>query len=223
MKEIQKGKFIVIEGLDGSGKTVQAQMLANRLSAQFLPVYQTVECSLGPIGQVIRHVYLSGEREADPRITNLLYAVDRLDHITNKEDGMLWKVNDGINVICDRYYLSSVAYYAQEFYGSTKYDEQMRSIIEQNRMNFELMTPDATVFIDVPTDECYRRIAARNEKREIYEYQDKLRKISESYKIGMDMVREINHEEFIMVDGVGGIDEVSERVWDVVKHLFQAK
>ena len=210
----KRGRFIVVEGLDGSGKTTQSDILCQRLETAGIQVHHTAECSNGPIGRVIRNDYLSGKRKADPRITNLLYAVDRLDHITNEEDGMLWKVNQGIYVVSDRYYLSSVAYYAQEFFGTSLYENQMDYIIQQNAINFELLRPDVTIFLDIPAEEAHKRISSRDRPIEIYEYVDKMRKIRSAYFRGMEVITERNGEEFIIVDASGDVQEIADRVWE---------
>jgi len=108
--KMERGKFIVIEGIDGSGKTTQVKKIEKLLTHNDFHVHVTRECTDNPIGKLLRNLYLSGKRKCDERVINMLYAADRLDHITNEEDGMLNILNEGIHVLSDRYYLSSLAY-----------------------------------------------------------------------------------------------------------------
>ena len=99
---MKRGKFIVFEGIEGSGKSTQTKMLSDYFKSNNIWVHQTREASDGPIGKMLRETYLSGKRKVDTRIINLLYVPDRLDHITNEEDGILSILESGINVISDR-------------------------------------------------------------------------------------------------------------------------
>ena len=164
-----KGKFIVLEGIDGCGKSTQSKMLFDKMQEFEIPSYLTSECSHGPVGQLIRSDYLSGKRKADPQLMQLLFAADRLDHITNQEDGMLNQINSGTNVICDRYYLSSLAYHASDYIGTISYMDSMNFIIGANKINRNKMTPDITIFIQMDPGEAIKRLNNRTGIKEIYE------------------------------------------------------
>lgn len=217
-----RGKFIVFEGIDGSGKTTQSKRLAD-LIGQKDKSYWTSECSTGPIGRVIREEFLSGKRKSDPRITNLLYAVDRLDHITNDIQGMLKYLEKGFHVICDRYYMSSMAYYALDFYDRPyeEYVESMQFIYKQNQMNKELLTPDVTFFIDVPIQTALNRINMTREANqlEIYETPEKLQKCQTTYGDAIDVLRS-DGELIINIDGSGDEDDVHKQIVHNLKTVF---
>lgn len=218
----QKGKFIVVEGIDGSGKSTQCKMLKAKMEYLEIPTELTCECSHGPIGKVIRNDFLSGKRKSDPRITNLLYAIDRLDHITNEEDGMLQYIDKGIHVISDRYYLSSIAYYGSEFFGTPQFEEQVRFILEQNRMNRELMIPDITIVIDIdPSAAMERIVSGREGHAEIYETAEKLIKINHCYGYGIALLQGLG-ENIVRVDGHGEDWEVFNRVWKAVEPIIRS-
>lgn len=210
-----KGKFIVLEGIDGCGKSTQAKMLFNKMQESEIPAFLTQECSHGPIGMLIRKEFLSGNRKTDPKVTNLLFAADRLDHITNADDGMLGKVNNATNVVCDRYYLSSLAYYAQEFLGSAKYLEELHFIINANMMNKALMTPDITVFIQMDPSEAIKRLNNRTGIKEIYEDIETLKKVYITYFDGIQLLRNLG-ENIVIIDGNGSADQVHDRIWKAV-------
>ena len=205
----ERGKFIVIEGIDGSGKTTQVERLYCRMDYLDIPNHPTREASDGPLGKILRSEYLSGKRKADPRITNLLYTVDRLDHITNEEDGILKIINEGTHVISDRYYMSSMAYYAMEFFGTPQYEEQLRFIMEQNRMNRELLEPDITFFIRISPDVAMERL--KKDRGDgglsIYETKERLTKIAQCYEDAIRILR-ADGQNIFCIDGTLEWDDI---------------
>src|SRR4030065_839743 len=83
-RELEKrGVFIVIEGLDGSGKTTQAKLLAEKLSQSHRAVY-TAEPSYGKIGAFIRERCLYGEKRLATTVEALLFAADRVEPVDNE-------------------------------------------------------------------------------------------------------------------------------------------
>lgn len=217
---MSKGKFIVIEGTDGVGKTIQSKLLSDKLESLGIPVYHTAEPSLGPIGKMIRHTYLSGDRQVDKRLINYLYAADRLDHITNTVDGMLSKINQGINVVCDRYYLSSMGYYPLEFYGTDQYMESMKFIMDLNQTAYEIMCPDATVILTLSEEETNRRLSHRDDKNvEIWDNSETVRRTRETYEDAIKLLHD-RGENLIYVDASGDPETVSERVWNAIRSIL---
>lgn len=85
-----RGAFIAIEGLDGSGKTTQAKILAERLEKSGVSVYLTQEATHSDIGSVLRRG-LTGERPMDAKVIAAMYVADRLDHLLNENDGIIKK------------------------------------------------------------------------------------------------------------------------------------
>ena len=138
-----KGVFIAFEGIDGSGKSTQIQLLTNRIQQEGIRCYQTCEPSGGPIGSLTRQI-LSGRIKADSRVIATMFAADRLDHLLNDVDGIVRKVEEGICVITDRYYFSSYAYHST--------DVPMDWVIKTNEESAKVLRPDVTVFIDIDAD-----------------------------------------------------------------------
>ncbi len=89
---IKKGIFIAFEGIDGSGKSTQIQLLKQRLESLGYPIYCTFEPTDNPIGTLIRTI-IKGEEKADNKTIAALFAADRLHHILNEKDGLLKKIN----------------------------------------------------------------------------------------------------------------------------------
>ena len=110
-----RGNFIVLEGIDGSGTTTQAQEIKKRFNDLGLPAHVTAEPSSGPIGALIRQILTgrlvtrSPSGVSQPRWTTmaLLFGADRQDHLESEIEPNL---RDGVTIICDRYVYSSVLY-----------------------------------------------------------------------------------------------------------------
>ena len=84
---MEKGKFIVLEGIDGSGKSSQTGPLVKRLEELGVPCRETREPTGGPVGSLIRQIF-TGRVTADNRVIAALYAADRIDHLVNEVDGV---------------------------------------------------------------------------------------------------------------------------------------
>jgi len=112
-KTVDGGLLVVLEGIDGSGKTTQRKLIAGQLRELGYTVHETAQPSGGPIGQFIRQV-LSSTRPTEGRLDNmelaLLFAADRAYHLRAEVEPAL---DRGEIVVCDRWYYSSVAYQAR--------------------------------------------------------------------------------------------------------------
>ena len=192
-----RGKFIVLEGIDGSGKTTQARFLKERMEhgrgqapgfKEMTPVYLTGECSKGPIGTLIREEFLSGKTSVSNTVLNDLFIIDRADHLKNPRDGGLIKmIDEGTNVICDRYVLSSMAYTLQNAANDPDIDPMLyRAMVqetsEKNVMNLYGLSPDLTIYIDIDEEEAMNRIDASRLDKSIYEKTEILKRIRNSYQ-----------------------------------------
>lgn len=154
-----KGKFIVFEGIDGSGKSTQMSMLSAYLTGRGVPCERTHEPTASPIGALLRDC-MSGKTETCERAIAAMFAADRLDHIQNPKYGMLAKLAAGTTVLCDRYYFSSFAYN-----GGIVPSEWVE---ELNRPAMELLRPDLVIFLDLLPEESMKRVSRRG-GRERYE------------------------------------------------------
>ncbi|MBR7186003.1 MAG: dTMP kinase [Clostridia bacterium] len=168
---MERGKFIVFEGTDGSGKSTQIKLLGKYLSSKGVEVYLTREPTDSPFGALLRSC-LTGRVDADERAIAALFAADRLDHILNEVNGIRAMLEAGVTVLCDRYYFSSFAYNGGFV--------PLEWIIELNRQAMELMRPDLVIYIDLPPEEGMRRVAKRGEA-ERYETLERQKLIREKY------------------------------------------
>ena len=196
-----KGVFICIEGLDGSGKTTQARLLAKRLEETHEAVC-TAEPSLGKIGSFIRERCLYGEKRLSNVVEALLFAADRIEHVANE---VLPALNAGRLVISDRYVYSSLAY--QGAAGL--------SLDWIERINEHALRPDLAIFIDVDPRIVMRRLKRRRSVMENFATQQRVRKIYLEFVARGALVR---------IDGNKPKNEVAETLYaKVLKFLETSK
>lgn len=197
------GRFLVFEGLDGSGTTTQARLLVERLAAAGRPAHLTAEPSTGPVGQQIRAI-LSGKLQAgrgqawDRRALSLLFAADRLDHWSSEIEPLL---ADGVDVVCDRYVLSSIAYQGL--------DCPVPWIRSLNRY---VGLPDRTFFLRArPKVALARRLEASGGEAELFESLPLQEKIAAGYE---EAVRDLEVlHRIVALDGEQQEGAVHEAVW----------
>ncbi|MGC8874546.1 MAG: dTMP kinase, partial [Chloroflexia bacterium] len=199
------GKLIVIEGLDGAGTTTQAQRIGSWLGKR-VPVRVTSEPTDGPVGHLIRKV-LKGEVVTDPRALALLFAADRLHHIYGP-GGVEAHLRSGTWVVCDRYYLSSLAYQTLDAPFSWVY-----------QINRHAILPHLTVVLRVPVVTCLERIGYRQgPHQELFERREALERVWASYRRAISRLQ--LQEAIQVVDGTGPIEQVSALVESRVNALF---
>ena len=203
----KRGKFIVFEGCDGSGKTTQMKLLSKFLEGKGEPCYSTHEPTDSPFGALLRSC-LTGRIEADEKAIAALFAADRLDHITNGVNGIKKKLDEGVNVLCDRYYFSSLAYNG-EFV-------PFEWVVELNRPARELLRPDLTLFIDLPSEESMKRVARRGET-ERYETAAKQKKIRERF---FEAFKRFPEEKVVIVTSEEDKDKTQAKIREAVLPLF---
>jgi dTMP kinase len=143
-----RGRFIVLEGLDGAGTTTQGALLAARLLEHGIPVELTKEPTDGVIGVQAR-AFTDGRTHFEPETVALLFAADRIEHTVE----MRRLLDAGTWVVSDRYVASSLAYQTSQGLPF----EWVRTL------NSRAMEPDATVFVDTSVEACVARLEARGE------------------------------------------------------------
>ena len=200
-----KNLFIALEGIDGSGKSTQAKLLAQSLVDKGHKVHLTFEPTNRPIGAMIRSV-LRGEMALDERAIAGLFVADRLDHLLNKEDGMLAKLEDDHIVITDRYYFSSYAYHSVHM--------DMDWVIAANALSAQLRRPDMTIFIDVSPEVSMSRLKERNEKIQLYETLDNLKLVRANYIQAFQKLEAV--ENVVYVEGNNSRDMITR---DILAHV----
>ncbi|EYF01277.1 Thymidylate kinase [Chondromyces apiculatus DSM 436] len=208
------GKFIVIEGIDGSGTTTQAERYAAHLRARRRLVHVTREPSGGPLGAQIRQVLtqrLSLPSVNQSQIMALLFAADRLDHVAAEITPLL---EDGYVVISDRYDLSSLAYQvtaaAQEepehLVGPLSSGTMLRWIRELNRY---ALRPHLTLVLDVDPEIAAQRRRGRGGARELYDDAELQVRLAGAYRRAEEL---LPGDRVVHVNGDGEMEEISQAI-----------
>lgn len=207
--ETNRGKFIAFEGIDGSGKSTQIQLLTEKLKEMGVACYKTMEPTDSPIGSLI-HQIMTGRMKTDNKVIAGLFVADRLDHLLNDVNGLLPKIQEGTTVITDRYYFSSYAYHSV--------DMPMEWVIQANAQSKELLQPTATIFMDVEPDTALDRIAKNRQHQELFEKKSRLEKVREKYFEAFERLKD--EETVIVIDGNRPQEEIAKDIWNAVKHYF---
>ncbi len=200
------GLFIVFEGVDGSGKTTQALKLLRYLQAHDSVVYTKEPTYKMPMGNKIRKA-IAGERTFSPFQLQRFFVKDRDEHLHHY---IIPKLGLGQTVICDRYFLSSVAYGA--------IDSDMDQLIDLNGSIDNFVLPDITFVIDTDVKAAFARTEALHKDLDIFENVEKLEKVSENYRI---LARRFDN--VYIIDGMRDEDEVFKDVRVLVDEILKRR
>ena len=163
-----KGLFIVLEGIDGSGKTTLARSLKSQLeSVRGWKVQLTAEPTKGPVGSLLRE-----ETIDSPRAEAMLFIADRACHT----DEMRALVEKGTTVICDRYYASTLAYQSASLSGPVL---DYHLLEEMN--DAVTMEPDITILLDIDPEVSGGRVDSRGEQKSKFERLEFQRRVRDNY------------------------------------------
>lgn len=203
------GKFIALEGIDGSGKSTQVRRLAGHLASLGIKCYETREPTESPVGSLI-HQMMTGRIAADNRVIASLFIADRLDHLLNNVDGIADMVNSGISVVTDRYYFSSYAY--------NGVDIDMDWVIQANSISAAILRPTLTVFLDIPVETAISRIRRDRFLTELYETEERLTAVRSKYFEAFEKLKDV--ENVAIIDAAADPDAVQQRIWQSVAGIF---
>lgn len=207
----RRGRFLVLEGLDGAGTTTQASLLASWLGSRGRRVHVTAEPSRGPVGALIRQVLSRRVTGAegmpfDAGALALLFAADRLDHW---ETEIRPHLERGEDVISDRYVLSSLAYQSVST-GDARWVAEV---------NAKAPPPDLTLFLSVPAAVALRRRYAASSEREIFEVPAFQRRVHAAYGRALRRLQGAG-QEVVVIDGRRPVDEVAALVAAAVERRW---
>ena len=193
----ERGKFIVFEGIDGAGKTTQINLLAKYLSEQGRAVYCTAEPTETVSGGLLRDA-LSGVTRRTICEMAAMFVFDRINHNVNPVNGIQKMLADGFDVICDRYYYSSLAYQ-----GSGTDPEWVSNM---NLNCPEIMRPDVCIFLDLTPEQSMARINRGRATQEIYENEEKLTQVRNQFYRVFEQLRE--RDNIQIVDAYRSVEEI---------------
>ena len=221
-----KGKFIVIEGTDGSGKKTQAKILCEKLNeaginciVQSFPNYDSPACT--PV-----KMYLNGEFGdigcLDAYQANSLYAVDRLCTMMGLKD----HIENGGSIVFDRYVESTMLHQAALIENQEERDKFLDYVNDFEFGKLKLPKPDLVIFLDVPVEVSKKLADSRGEyksgnKKDILE-QD-ISHLTKAYNSGKYVANKYGWTQISCLNESGNlksIQEISNDIFEVVKKLF---
>jgi dTMP kinase len=200
---IPGGLFIVFEGIDGTGKSTQLHLLAEKLRQLGYAVVATREPTNGPYGQKIRELFV--DRGSVSREEELeLFIADRDQHV---KEIIKPALSDGCVVICDRYYLSTIAYQ-----GANGMDQDL--IMKKNE---DFPVPDLAIILEIePAHGIHRIQNQRHEHPNTFEEKANLQKVAGIFStMRQDYIERIN--------GSDSIENVHRLVFEAVAKVLARK
>jgi len=203
-----KPRFIVIDGPDGAGKSVQARLVAQALGAD-----HEAEPTEAPPGKLARAVMRGQERVEDVRARQLLFAADRVEHTRT-----IRRLLETTSVVCDRYVASSLAYGAADMAMATQNSvvATMDMALWTHQINRWALAPDVTVILDMPFEVCAARIRARA-SRDLYDAERFQRLIHALYDRAECL---LPHHAVVHVNAEGAEREVTARILEAINRPF---
>ncbi len=200
---MRKGKFIVLYGIAASGKTTQMKLIGNWLRSLGYDVLLTKEPTNSKVGMLLKRI-VRGEEDFPRKALVYLFIADRIWHVENVVKPAL---KEGKIIICERYYLDTIAYQMLEGYSK----EFLETI---NKVE---VYPDVSIYIDVDPEESIRRMEKIGEMPKIYEKLEILKKVRENF---LNLIKEYNErgkDKIYIVDGNRRIIEVFEEIKKIIK------
>lgn len=194
--------FVTLEGLDGSGKSTQAQLLRSALEAEGIEVVLTREPGGTPLGEEIRNLVLHGGDVA-PWAEAALYAASRAQHVEQLIRPALAR---GATVICDRYLDSSVAYQ-----GIAR-GLGLERVLELNLAAVGGLLPDRTILLEIGVAEAAARMGLERDRLE--REGDAFRgRVAAAYR---ELALRFP-DRFVTVDGTASPETIAEEIRGAVR------
>ena len=209
-----RGQFITFEGGEGSGKSTQIKLLADRLATEKLRAVVTREPGGSPGAEIMRHLVLSGMGKLlGPEAEALLFTAARDDHVHTVIKPAL---EQGVWVLCDRFSDSTRAYQGR----LGQVDPRILNALE--RVTIGDLKPDLTLVLDVPVEIGMQRAAARRgtgapdrfEAEEISFHQ----RLRDAYR----RIAEDEPQRCVLIDAHADADAVAAKVWAALRERLPA-
>ncbi|MHC2438014.1 dTMP kinase [Bradyrhizobium sp. USDA 4451] len=209
-----RGRFITFEGGEGSGKSTQIRKLAERLDTAKLRVIVTREPGGSPGAEIIRHLVLSGMGKLlGPEAETLLFAAARDDHVRTV---ILPALNQGIWVLCDRFFDSTRAYQGQLGQVPPGLVNAMQ------RVTIGDLKPDLTFILDVPVEVGLQRAAARRGNATADRFEAEGIKFHQDLRDAYRRIAAEDPERCILIDATPDPDTVTATIWAALREHLRA-
>ena len=205
------GRFITLEGIDGSGKTTQGIFLKNKLEELGQDVLFTREPGGVKGAEEIRKLLVQGEKDRWSNITEiLLFFASRRHHL---EKVLLPAINKGKVVICDRFTDSTIIYQGRENIHLKK------MIIELNKSVIGIV-PDLTLIIDIdPTKSLNRGLSRKSDEMRFERFGLEFQTTARNGYISLAKTE----KRYQLIDGNNSKDKVHQMIWNKVSKFLSLK
>ncbi|MEM4589914.1 MAG: dTMP kinase [Candidatus Micrarchaeia archaeon] len=204
----KKGKFIVIEGIDGCGKSTQVNNIAKYLFSKDKSNHILITrepTMLSSYGKKVRDLLKKQKNtQKNAAVFTRLYVNDRKFHIKKI---VIPAIKEGCIVISDRYKYSTFAYQLSQ-------GDKLDNLIKLHK---GLVVPDLVIILDISEEESIKRISDQKDK-ELFEKKEFLRKVRENY---LKMKELFSNENIVIIDGERNKDEVFESIKKEIDKLFE--
>lgn len=212
---MEEGKFIVLEGIDGAGTSTQGPLLVKYLFEKLkknVPVLTREPTELSPHGKELRRRLsrnlLPGEEViTDPGYWVSLFFNDRKWHVDNV---IAPSLRIGLQVISDRYKLSTIAYQSA----------QGKGMDELITLHEGMRSADLTIFVDTPVEIAQQRMGKDQQRTQ--DYFDKVafqEKVREQYLLIVKRLQ--SSENIVVIDGSQSIEAIAKRIQQEVNKLYE--
>ena len=209
-----RGRFISFEGGEGSGKSTQIKMLAERLAAAKLRAIVTREPGGSPGAEIIRHVVLSGMGKLlGPDAETLLFAAARDDHVRTVIQPAL---NQGLWVLCDRFSDSTRVYQG-------RLGQVAPAVLNaMERVTIGDLKPDLTVILDVPVEVGMQRAAVRRGSGAPDRFEAEDLKFHQQLREAYRQIAADEPQRCVLIDASADAGTVAASVWAALRDRFFA-
>ena len=209
-----RGRFISFEGGEGSGKSTQIRLLAERLDAAKLRAIVTREPGGSPGAEIIRHLLLSGMGKLlGPDAETLLFAAARDDHVRTVIRPAL---SQGVWVLCDRFSDSTRAYQGR----LGRVAPEIMNAME--RVTIGNLKPDLTLILDVPVEVGMQRAAARRGSGAPDRFEAEDVKFHQQLREAYRQIAANEPKRCVLVDANADANTVAASVWAALRDRFFA-
>ncbi len=215
-KNPHKGLFVVLEGIEASGKTTQTRRLGKRISEN-LHILLTKNPTDSYVGQFIRKSLLAGKVRMPPVAIQYLFGADR----EIQQEEIVKHLKKGEIVISDRYFWSSVAYGLAdkkefEYENSARLSLVAFSLLS---MYHQFILPNLTIYLDISVEESMKRISGSKKHTEIYDNRNMNIRVEKGYRW---LIKKFPGE-FVILDGTKKEEILEKEILKIINSKFKSK
>ena len=216
-------KFIVFEGIDGSGSSTQADIIVRKLKEAGIPVLHTYEPSSGEIGRFIRNLFTRKEEMPNWKAMSLLFSADRMQHVQNVVEP---SIENGDVVICERYYYSTIGYQvytatndfiqSEDFFMDYSTFLPAIEVITRKwiiELNKYAKKPDLTIVLSISPENALKRMSGR--QLDQFEQKSDLQHYLAEYYDNLQKI--FLHDNIYVVNSNRVLEIVTQDVWSILQ------